>query len=769
MGQGNAVPKWWQSRGAMLALAIALVFTVFAVSESGRTFLVVKGARPMEFAARHFLKRDPPWDARIKVYAFGDSSKEFFQADQVPLEAWKAIFESLESQRPRAVIIDNNFSMPSGLESAGALVKAARGASFPVYAGAFVAPSPIPGRPPFPFETEGEELKDRVAAGELPGLPVLGGYVYGPHPLVRTSFKGVGHAMFQGTDSLRAFYRLTPRHAAPALGLYAAKELAFRNGKLFADGVGVPLDSDGRFLVDYASPESYLAEIHPISRLVESIRSGHPPSQPPGSVILFLTQFTTGETKTIGTPFGRQAAALSLMATVNSVLTGGWLTRAPGAFLFILLFGAFGTALCFWLRPLAFWAALGATEAALALAGILAFTYAGVELPWLECGLGAFLSGLVLFVDKSRLDERRRRELRHAIDGLVSPSQLESVLSHPERMAYEPAARVVTVLFVDIVGFSLMAERGAPRAVFQSLRELIDALSGIVHRQGGIVDKTLGDGMLCFFGYRYDGTEAMRDHPDAALRTAMEIQRYAAERQLSPEAGSGPLYPLRIGMHTAAVLIGNLGGPRKIDMTIVGNGVNFAKRLESAADTYSILLSASSRDQLADPNGFGVPLVKRYVQIKHYDELIEVYECDPLAAVPGLREKATRHYREALQIERKSERWDVPSTVTISVGGVVGKGSLTNYSLEGLGVQFDRYLGRGVTFPLLIEPDDAELSARLRDAGLQPLICEVRWGRPASPVGVLLGLRVKNLSEPQRLRLIQELRQLVSRRSKLAA
>ena len=139
---------------------------------------------------------------------------------------------------------------------------------------------------------------------------------------------------------MRAFHRLTREHAIPALPLLGADKIEFRDGSLYIEGSRVPLAGNGRFLVDYAHPDIYYDQMHPVSRLYKAIREGNPPSQPKDAVIIFLTQMTTGEAKHTTTPFGRVPMAFSQLAALNSALTGHWIARFSSGWLAVLLFGA---------------------------------------------------------------------------------------------------------------------------------------------------------------------------------------------------------------------------------------------------------------------------------------------------------------------------------------------------------------------------------------------------------------------------------------------
>src|SRR5690606_9173672 len=109
--------------------------------------------------------------------------------------------------------------------------------------------------------------------------------------------------------------------------------------------------------------------------------------------------------------------------------------------------------------------------------------------------------------------------------------------------------KVVSIMFIDIVGFSAISESRSPEEVFKYLKDLMDRMRSEIHAHGGVVDRVLGDGLLAFFGYHYDGRKASDDHASQALAAALVIQRQNVEHCL--KAGDGdPIFPLRIGINT---------------------------------------------------------------------------------------------------------------------------------------------------------------------------------------------------------------------------
>jgi class 3 adenylate cyclase len=349
--------------------------------------------------------------------------------------------------------------------------------------------------------------------------------------------------------------------------------------------------------------------------------------------------------------------------------------------------------------------------------------------------------------------EKQREQLRQALGTTVAPQMLERLLSNPASVVVEPSGQVVTVMFVDIVGFSLTAERQSARQAFLSLQATLDWIARLVHEHGGVVDKSTGDGILCFFGYHFDGKPGTPRHADDALRCALAIQRRAVTEKNVASSQTG--FPLRIGINTAGVYIGNVGGPQRVEMTVIGHGVNLAKRFESACETFSVLIGAATRDLLVDTESLGVKPVRRWLQIKHYPELVEAYECDPFAAGDRVRQEALSEYRRWAGIERKDQRWVVPTGQPWLVRSSLGEGRVINFSASGLCLQWNRYLGRGVTLDLAF---GGALGEQLAAQGFSSILTEVRWGAHQPDGSALLGVATRSLTALQRKNVLTVLR-----------
>jgi adenylate cyclase len=151
----------------------------------------------------------------------------------------------------------------------------------------------------------------------------------------------------------------------------------------------------------------------------------------------------------------------------------------------------------------------------------------------------------------------------------------------------------LTVLFSDIRGFTTISEQLSPEEVVDLLNEYLTLMTDIIFRHGGTVDKFEGDAILAFFG----APQAHDNDPERAVLAALEMRDRLGEledrwRELAKTS-------LRIGiaMHTGQAVVGNIGSPRKMDYTVIGDTVNLASRLQDLTKEYgvSVLISGATQ------------------------------------------------------------------------------------------------------------------------------------------------------------------------------
>src|SRR5205823_13570177 len=152
-------------------------------------------------------------------------------------------------------------------------------------------------------------------------------------------------------------------------------------------------------------------------------------------------------------------------------------------------------------------------------------------------------------------------------DEPVRSGALETRTSLPEER------RQVTVVFADLSGYTAVAERMDPEAVKGLVERCLRRLGDEVERYGGTVDKYIGDNVMALFG----APVAHEDDAERAVRAALGMQD--AMTEVNERLPEGVSFALRVGLNTGEVLAGAVGD----DYTVVGDTVNVASRLQTAA------------------------------------------------------------------------------------------------------------------------------------------------------------------------------------------
>jgi len=203
------------------------------------------------------------------------------------------------------------------------------------------------------------------------------------------------------------------------------------------------------------------------------------------------------------------------------------------------------------------------------------------------------------------------------------PPETGSVLRAPSTAAFarvdQPFATTTisaTVLFVDLRGYTALAERLPPAAVANLLDEFFAVLAGATERHGGRVFSMLGDGMMAGFGLRSSDDASAHDALAAAQAMLKGFAPIVARwrRDLSIESGIG------IGLHRGDVALCQHGPPGQRAHTLVGDTVNVAARLCARARAGEVLFSsavAGALDSLPQVAG-QAPGPRHYLHLPQY-------------------------------------------------------------------------------------------------------------------------------------------------------
>ncbi|MBI1913626.1 MAG: GAF domain-containing protein [Planctomycetes bacterium] len=208
----------------------------------------------------------------------------------------------------------------------------------------------------------------------------------------------------------------------------------------------------------------------------------------------------------------------------------------------------------------------------------------------LTSGKGENLGSMMLIEDIS--SEKR---LKSTMARYMDPGLADKLLQAGEDIL-GGQARQATVLFSDVRNFTTLTEELGAQGTVALLNEYFTIMVECIQREGGMLDKFIGDAIMAVFGTPL----AHDDDPDRGVRAAISMMRELGEYNRDRASRGRKLIDMGIGLNTDHVVSGNIGSPKRMDYTVIGDGVNLASRLESACKQYGahILISQNTLNQL---------------------------------------------------------------------------------------------------------------------------------------------------------------------------
>ena len=199
--------------------------------------------------------------------------------------------------------------------------------------------------------------------------------------------------------------------------------------------------------------------------------------------------------------------------------------------------------------------------------------------------LKAIGSHMAMVIEQASLNQQIREEeqMRNRLERFIPPQIIDMVFKGGQELM-EPNELTVTIVFTDIIGFTRLSEEMPPREVNLLLNHYFSTMTDIIFKYDGTLDKYVGDGLMAVFGAPVE----KEDDSERAIMAAKEmLQELAMMRE---KAHWDRDLHIRIGINTGRVVAGNVGSPKRMDYTVIGDAVNIASRLESLAEPNQILI-----------------------------------------------------------------------------------------------------------------------------------------------------------------------------------
>ena len=191
--------------------------------------------------------------------------------------------------------------------------------------------------------------------------------------------------------------------------------------------------------------------------------------------------------------------------------------------------------------------------------------------------ISQFITGSVAFYVRFREQYKLRQQIKKQFEHYLDPRQVKQLQKNPSLLKLGGEKRYATFLFTDVRGFTSMSETLEPEDVTYIMNKALTAQQSAVQKNGGMVDKYIGDAMMAIFNAPID----QDFHENKAIDCAVDIQRNMESLNIELMDRGIPAVAIGIGINTGYAVIGNMGSESRFDYTAIGDAVNIGARLES--------------------------------------------------------------------------------------------------------------------------------------------------------------------------------------------
>ena len=179
-----------------------------------------------------------------------------------------------------------------------------------------------------------------------------------------------------------------------------------------------------------------------------------------------------------------------------------------------------------------------------------------------------------------------RQQIKKQFGTYVSPDLVKQLQKDPSLLRLGGERKEMTFMFMDICGFTPISEHyknnDDPEGLVILINNYLDTMTKIVLKNGGTIDKFMGDCIMAFWNAPLD----CEDHADKAVQTSIEICEAADELIQQLEDQGLPRIDIGIGINTGTCIVGNMGSESRFDYSVIGDAVNLGARLEGQTRNY---------------------------------------------------------------------------------------------------------------------------------------------------------------------------------------
>lgn len=202
-----------------------------------------------------------------------------------------------------------------------------------------------------------------------------------------------------------------------------------------------------------------------------------------------------------------------------------------------------------------------------------------------------YYGALAEFAKKQRMEKERfakhAKEIRTMFSRYVSPRVVDHLIRDPEMAKIGGQRKELTMLFCDLVGFTSYSEQHSAEDVVSQLNEYLGAMTDVIFRWDGTLDKFVGDEIVVFWGAPID----QPDHVELAVKCALHMRKRMSDLQKKWKTEKKVPFDHGIGIHTGVAVVGNIGAEgKKMEYTMTGDAVNLASRIQGLTRHFGVPL-----------------------------------------------------------------------------------------------------------------------------------------------------------------------------------
>ena len=356
-------------------------------------------------------------------------------------------------------------------------------------------------------------------------------------------------------------------------------------------------------------------------------------SQAAGTTVI-IAMTAEGLGGVVATPTGEQYDYTISANTLQTVLDGETIKRYD-AFYELLIAFIVGIAMIVLVRYSAYWI----IGLAIIFVSVTLPVYTNmffvqnlmlVDVTWilLTFLVVAFHSTFLRFI----LEFKLKQQIRKQIEKYLDPRQVAILVKDPSKLKLGGERKEMSFLFMDIVGFTPISEyyknNDDPEGLVNVINDYLNRMSKIVLKNGGTIDKYMGDCIMAFWNAPLD----CPNHAEMAVKTSIECAEETDRIKKEFKEKGLPDINIGSGVNTGTCIVGNMGSEMRLDYSVIGDAVNLAARLEAQTRNYKdengkvtpTLYSSHTKEQLENIKSIEVDKIK----VKGKEELITIFKPD---------------------------------------------------------------------------------------------------------------------------------------------